>query len=347
VNKDVFKKLPKIDLHCHLDGSIRTPTIIELAKMQNHPLPATTAEELRPYVRVPQDCKSLGDFLKRFEVFYPLLKNTYALERIAYELCRDCSAENVKYIEIRFAPVLQRAPELPISKVVEAVLKGIKRGQKDYPIKAGVILCLYRGTSLEDSIETAQCAVNYKNEGVCGVDVAGDESRFPLRDFQKPIEMCKKEGMSVTIHAGEASGPDSIRAALDMGADRIGHGITLIQDRDLMEKVAEKKVPLELCLTSNVHTQVVGGYDLHPVRTFIENGVNVTLNTDDRGVSGIDLTYEFEKAHNLGIPMDLLVEIINNGISAAFLSSEEKEGLRQTVTYECMRLNEEDSKKEN
>jgi adenosine deaminase len=336
----LIKKLPKVDLHCHLDGSVRTATILELARMQNYKLPADTVDDLRRYVRVPLDCKSLGEFLNRFEVFYPLLTNSYALERIAYELCSYCASENVKYLEMRFAPVLQKTEQLPIPDVIESVLKGIRKGEKEFGIKAGVILCLYRGTDIEDSMMTAKCAVELKDKGVCGVDIAGDESRFPLKDFEKPIELCKNSGVNITIHAGEASGPESIKEAVDMGADRIGHGVTLQQDEILMKEIAEKRIPLEICLTSNIHTQVIEDYKLHPFKKFIENGVVVTLNTDDRGVSGIDLTYEYEKALEYGLKIAELKNIIMNSVDAAFLNDKEKNTLKMSVQEELKTIGE-------
>ncbi len=338
MKEEIIRKLPKVDLHCHLDGSIRTSTILELAKMQNFSLPADNVKDLRKFVRVSINCKCLSDFLKRFEVFYPLLTNPYAQERISYELCRDCAEENVKYLEIRFAPVLQKTEKFPIPDVVEAVLRGVKKGEKEFPIKCGVLLCLYRGTPLEDSIQAAKCAVELRNEGVSGIDVAGDENKFPLRDFEKPIQICKNEGVSVTIHAGEAAGPEYIREAVQIGADRIGHGVTLVEDEKLMREMALKRIPFEICLTSNIHTQVVKDYNTHPVKKFIASSIKVTLNTDDRGVSGIDLTYEFEKAMEIGISISELVEIIINGVEAAFMEPEEKDKLRKLVMEECGRL---------
>lgn len=338
MNENIIRKLPKVDLHCHLDGSIRTETILELAKMQDYHLPADNVEDLRKYVRVPRDCKCLSDFLKRFEIFYPLLTNKYALERITYELCELCASEEVKYLEIRFAPVLQRTEDLPMNKVIEAVLKGMKKGEAEYPIKCGLILCLYRGTSMEDIFRTARCAVELKEEGVCGIDIAGDESRFPLKIFEKPIEYCKNAGLPVTIHAGEASGPENIREAIRIGADRIGHGVTLWKDEELMREVADKSIPLEVCLTSNVHTQVVDDYASHPVRKFLESGIKVTLNTDDRGISGIYMTYEFRKALEIGITVNDLVKIIINGVESAFLKSAEKDKLKESIEKECSRI---------
>jgi len=331
MKEEYYKKIPKIDLHCHLDGSVRTQTILELAQKQNYKLPADNVEELRKYVRVPLDCKSLSEFLERFEIFYPLLKNPYAMERTAYELCRDCSKENVKYLEIRFAPVLQKTEDFPVPAVVEAVLKGVKRAEGEFPIKCGVILCLYRGTTDRDSAQTVLAALKYSDSGVCGIDVAGDESRYPLEDFRKHIEKCRENNLGITIHAGEAGGPENILDALEMGADRIGHGVSLIKDPLLMERISDMGVPLEICLTSNVHTQVVSGYEDHPFMKFLENGVNITLNTDDRGVSGIDLTYEYMKAVGAGLTHEALSGIILNGAKFAFVPDEFRKSLIEDI----------------
>ncbi len=338
MNNEILKKIPKVDLHCHLDGSIRTGTILDLARAVGHKLPADTVEELRPYVRVPEGCRSLGEFLERFETFYPLLKNPQALERISYELLRDTSAENMKYLEIRFAPVLQKDEGFSIPAVIESVLKGIERGEKEFPVRCGVILCLYRGTTLEDSLETARSAVRYRDYGVCGVDVAGDESRYGLSDFRKPVEICREGGLSLTVHAGEAGGPENIKQALELGADRIGHGVALIKDPALMEEVAEKKIPLEICITSNVQTQVVEDYSEHPFLKLIDSGVRVTLNTDDRGVSGIDMTYEYSKALELGLSPEGLEQVILEGASAAFLPEGERKRLRKEIQEELERV---------
>ncbi len=341
--KELIKNMPKVDLHCHLDGSLRTETILDLARRQNYKLPADNVEDLRKFVRVPPWCRSLGEFLERFEVFYPLLKNAYALERSAYELCRDSAAENIKYLEVRFAPVLQKTDNFPIPEVIKAVLRGLKRGSKEFTIKTGIILCLYRGTPLEISLETVKWAKKLKNEGIAGVDVAGDESTYSLKKFEKPIHKCKKAGIPVTVHAGEAAGPDSIRAALDYGANRIGHGVALQDDKKLLKEVARKQIPLEICITSNVHTQVVKSYSAHPFRNFISTGVKVTLNTDDRGVSGIDLTHEYNKAYELGIKEDQLFSLALNGIEAAFLNSSEKENLEQNFRKEFTELRGKDN----
>ncbi len=330
--------MPKVDLHCHLDGSVRTSTILDLAQRQNFELPADNVEELREYVRVPIDCRSLGDFLNRFETFYPLLKSAYALERVAYELCRDCSVENTKYLEVRFAPVLQKTEDFPVPEVVEAVLAGIKRGEEEFDIKCNLILCLYRGTSMDDSRQTLKAAVDYSGRGVCGIDVAGDETRFGLEDFKDYIKQAKDAGLSVTIHAGEAAGPESIKAALKYGADRIGHGVALIKDKKLMDEVIKKEIPLEICLTSNVHTQVVRDYLSHPVRKFLSAGVKVILNTDDRGVSGIDLTYEYQKAKDIGITYEELVRMDLDGIKFAFAPVSLKDKLKERFLKEIERL---------
>ncbi len=325
----LIKSLPKIDLHCHLDGSVRTQTVLDLARRQNYLLPADNVKELRKYVRVSPDCRSLSEFLERFEVFYPLLKTSYALERITYELLRDCSLENTKYMEIRFAPVLQKTENFPVTEVVESVLKGLERGRSDFDIKAGVILCLYRGTSGEEIKETAECALKMKNYGVCGVDIAGDETLYGLSDFCETLDFCRENGINMTIHAGESGGPQNIAAAIKRGASRIGHGIALQKDRRLYRTLIEKEIPLEICITSNVQTQVVNDYGVHPFREFYKKGVKITLNTDDRGVSGIDLTHEYNKAVELGLKIDELKDIILNGVKYSFQDEREKDKMKQ------------------
>ncbi|MEA3506990.1 MAG: adenosine deaminase [Elusimicrobiota bacterium] len=336
--RDILKEMPKVDLHCHLDGSVRTSTILDLARKQNFELPADNVEDLREHVRVPLDCHSLGEFLDRFETFYPLLKSAYALERAAYELCRDCSGENTKYMEVRFAPVLQKTEDFSVPEVVKSVLDGINRGQREFDIKVNLILCLYRGTSAEDSLRTMEAALKYSQSGVCGIDVAGDETRFGLESFKSYIKQAKDAGLAVTIHAGEAAGPESIRSALDCGADRIGHGVALAKDKKLMDEVIKKEIPLEICLTSNVHTQVVKNYQAHPVRKFLEAGVKVTLNTDDRGVSGIDLTYEYHKARELGITFENIVKMDLDGIEYAFAADSLKKELKERFIKEIEKL---------
>ncbi|NLB34275.1 MAG: adenosine deaminase [Elusimicrobia bacterium] len=319
---EVLRKLPKADLHCHLDGSIRTATILDLAREQGYSLPVDTVEELRPYVRVPKSCRSLKEFLECFDIFYPLLKNAPALERITYELLRDAAAENIRYIEVRFAPILQKDDGFPIPEVIEAVLRGIERGEQDFNIKARVIICLFRGTTLEDSMETVRYSSKYIKEGVCGIDVAGDESAYPLKDFLKPIDYALEEGLFVTVHAGEAGGPENVKQAVEAGAHRIGHGVALIKDPKLTEMIAKKQIPLEICITSNVQTQAVREYSEHPFLDLIEKGVVVTLNTDDRGISGIDLTYEYAKAVELGMGPATMKKVVYDGFKSAFASDE-------------------------
>ncbi len=329
VSDKFIRSLPKIDLHCHLDGSVRTQTMLDLALRQNYNLPADNVEELRKYVRVPPDCKSLSEFLERFNVFYPLLKTPYALERVTYELLRDCSYENTKYMEIRFAPVLQKTENFPVPEVIESVLKGLEKGTSEFDIKAGIILCLYRGSTPEEIKETAEWALRMKKYGVCGVDIAGDETSYGLSDFRETLDFCRKNEINMTIHAGEAGGPENIAEAVEMGALRIGHGVALAKDPNLREILIEKGIPLEICITSNIHTQVVDGYDCHPFKELHDKGVVITLNTDDRGVSGIDLTYEYNKAVELGLKVSDLADIILNGVEYSFQDEAKKNRMKE------------------
>ncbi|MBI5572956.1 MAG: adenosine deaminase [Elusimicrobia bacterium] len=339
VSTEVFKKIPKVDLHCHLDGCVRTPTIIELAKKQKVKLPTTNVEELNKYVRVSPDCRSLTEFLKAFEFFYPLLQNPYAVEKIGYELCEDAASENIKYLEVRFAPFLQTSENFKITDVVKICLDGLRQGSRDFKISVGLILCCYRSIPKEANIITVELAKKYFDSGIVAMDLAGDETRYPTRDFAEPFVLAKKYKIPFTVHAGESSGPESIKEAVKLGASRIGHGVHLIDDSNLMKEIKEKEIPLEICITSNVQTHVVNDFESHPIKKFYDNGIIVTINSDDRSVSGIDLTNEYNVAVNrLGFDISALIKIIHNGINALFTPNKNKASLSKIVETEINAL---------
>ncbi len=319
-------KLPKADLHCHLDGSVRTSTIRDLAKKAGAKLPTEDIEELEKYVRVPESCRSLTDFLACFNFFYDFLKDPEAVERIAYELVEDVSKENVRILEVRFAPPLQEIPgKFSADEVVERALSGLAQGEKDFKVKTGAILCFYRSLSEEQNDATLSALKKYFGKGVVGADLAGDESRYPFSLYQKYFKTARDMGVPLTAHAGEAAGADSIRAALDMGVRRIGHGTRLKEDAFLVKRVIDERVALEVCLTSNVQTQTVKDYPQHPVKNYFDSGVVITLNTDDRSVSGIDLSYEISKASQVyGFTDEEMIKIILNGFEASFLDDKTK-----------------------
>ncbi|PIU82948.1 MAG: adenosine deaminase [Elusimicrobia bacterium CG06_land_8_20_14_3_00_38_11] len=339
VPEEILKKIPKVDLHCHLDGCVRTPTIIELAKKQKVKLPTEDIEELNKYVQVSPDCRSLTEFLKAFEFFYPLLKNPYAVEKIGYELCEDAASENIKYLEVRFAPFLQAAENFNITDVVKICLDGLGQGSRDFKIGVGLILCCYRSIPKEANITTVELAKKYSDNGIVALDLAGDETRYPTRDFAEPFVLAKKYKIPFTVHAGESAGPESIKEAVKLGASRIGHGVHLIDDTNLMEEIKEKEIPLEMCITSNVQTHVVADFESHPIKKFYDKGVIVTINTDDRSVSGIDLTNEYNVAVNrLGFDVSDLTKIIHNGINALFIPNKNKVELNKIFETEINAL---------
>ncbi|HOW27978.1 MAG TPA: adenosine deaminase [Elusimicrobiota bacterium] len=336
---ELLKKLPKVDLHLHLDGAARPKTLMELAKKAGARLPTQDPEEFKVYVQVSRNCRSLTDFLKAFEFFYPYLKSAEAVERLAYELCEDCAAHNVRVFEARFAPALQATDKFSMEDVVRAAIRGIERGQKDFSVKAGFHLCCYRSLSETENDETVRLAEKYLGKGVVGIDLAGDESRYPVTMYAAFFKKAVQKKIPITCHAGEAAGPESIKNALALGASRIGHGIRVIDDPELLKRVEDEHIPFEVCITSNVHTQTVKGFSVHPAKKMLDEGVDVTLNTDDPGVSGIDLTHEFVTAvDTLGFTAADCRDVIINGVRALFLPESEKKKIEQDYTKQLQNL---------
>src|ERR1043165_1706054 len=292
-----FKKLPKIDLHLHLDGAIRVPTIAELGDELGIKLPTNDPKKLAKFVQVDPDCRSLTDFLKRFNVFYPILPFAKTQERIAYELCEDCARDNVIYFEARFAPALCANSSFTMEDAVVAALEGFRRGQRDFGLRCGTILCCYRSISVQENIETVKLAHKYRDRGVIGIDLAGDENHFPAAPHAEAFALARKLEIPITIHAGEGGRSENIREAVfTHGATRIGHGVSLQHDSELLKAVRDAGTVFEICLTSNLQTCTVASLQAHPFKRFFDEKVRVTLNTDDPGISNITLSDEFELA---------------------------------------------------
>ncbi|MDR3459170.1 MAG: adenosine deaminase [Verrucomicrobiae bacterium] len=292
-----FKTLPKIDLHLHLDGAIRVATIAALGDELGIKLPSYDPKELAKHVQVNRDCRCLGDFLKRFEVFYPLLAFARTQERIAYELCEDCARDNVIYFEARFAPALCQSPMFTMEDAVLAALEGFRRGQRDFGVRCGTILCCYRSLSVPENIEVVKLAHKYRDQGVVGIDLAGDENHFSAMPHAEAFALARKLEIPITIHAGEGGDSDHIREAVfTHGATRIGHGVSLQNDPELLKAVRDRGTTFEICLTSNLQTCTVPSISAHPFRKFLDEQVRVTLNTDDPAISNLTLTDEFALA---------------------------------------------------
>src|SRR5437868_12167115 len=328
-----LRQLPKAELHCHLDGSVRPETLLDLARDHHIPLPKQTPEELRQFMRV-DDAQNLEDYLRRFDVTISVLQSEDALERVAYELAEDAVDDGVRYIEVRNAPILNVVQGLTVVQAIEAPLRGLRRAENDFGITARFIVCGLRQFPPADSLEMAKLAVEFKNDGVVAFDLAGGEKGNPAARHAEAFRYAREHDLAVTVHAGEGDGAESIRQAVHVcGADRIGHGTRLIEDPDLTQYVNDRRIALEVCLTSNIQTRVADSYASHPLREYFDQGVNVTLNTDNRLMSGTTLTDEYvHAAEQLGFTVEELAGIALNGFESAFLPWEERLMLSEEVS---------------
>ncbi len=333
---DMLRRIPKTDLHVHIDGSMRLATIWDLARAQGVGLGARTREELKSKLLVGDECQSLNDYLKIFDITLKVLQEPDALERSAYELAEDAAKENIRYMEVRYSPILHLEHGMKTSDSVDAVLRGLKRAESDFPIKTGVIICGIRQISPEVSLELAELAIAYKNTGVVAFDLAGQEKDYPAKKHREAFYKILNNNINTTVHAGEAFGPKSIHQALHYcGAHRIGHGTLLHEDRDLMQYVADHRIPLEICLSSNVHTRVVPSLADHPFRIYHDAGLRVTLNTDNRLISDTTVTKELSRAcRAFQLDPYEIRHIVINGYRSAFLHYQEKRALLKQAIVE-------------
>ncbi len=326
VTEDLLKALPKTDLHCHLDGSMRLKTILELAEEQKVKLIADTEDGLAAAIHMGQLCKNLEDYLVAFDVTCSVLQTEEALYRAAYELALDAAAENVRYIEVRYSPVLHQNKGLKLTQIVESVLEGLRAAEREVDIHSGVIICGLRHICPSTSLRLAELAVAYKNKGVIGFDLAGAENDFPAKDHKEAFQLILNNNVNCTCHAGEAYGPKSIAQALHMvGAHRIGHGTRLREDGDLLNYVNDHRIPLEVCPSSNVQTRAVHDIASHPIRFYFDYGLRVTVNTDNRLITDTTVTKELMLLHqNLGFTLEDIIAMLISGFKSAFLPYKDK-----------------------
>ena len=328
INREILRRLPKAELHCHLDGSVRPQTLIDLAREYGTTMPKTDPRALADYMRV-DDARNLEDYLSRFATTLSVMQTAPAMERIAYELAADAHAEGVRYLETRFCPTLNVHGGLKIDEVVSAAAKGLARAEKELGVVGRVIVTALRNNSPAESIALAELAVAMKGYGVVGFDLAGGEKGFPAKDHRDAFDFALRYGMACTCHAGEGFGPESVRQAVyDCGAQRLGHATHLIQDKGLTDEVQRAGIALEICLTSNVQTRAAASYADHPLRQYYDRGMNVVLNTDNRLMSGVNLTDEYVHAANdIGFSFDELSQVALNGFSSAFVDEATRERL--------------------
>jgi adenosine deaminase len=338
LSKEDLRRWPKVELHVHLDGCLRPATMLELAQEQGVALPADTPDALAKALYV-KDAKSLEEYLEKYRFTVAVMQTPAALERIAYEFVVDVARENVRYVEVRYSPLLHR-PALTLSEAIEAPLRGLRRGEAETGTKVGVIVCGIRTLPAEQSLELARAATDYRGSGVVAFDLAGAERGHPAREHRAGFEYAALHGLSCTCHAGEGDGAASIREALHVcGARRIGHGTRLFEDPALLEEVVEKRIPLEMCLSSNVHTGTVASAAEHPFRRYLESGVVASLNTDGRLMDGISLSDEYHLAHvALGLSKEQLARTVLNAAESAFLEDSDKVALVSRIQTELEAL---------
>jgi adenosine deaminase len=333
LTKNFLRTVPKVLLHDHLDGGLRPQTVIELARDQKYTkLPTTDAGELAVWFQRGAQRGSLPLFLEGFEHTCGVMQTEEALERVAYETLEDMKKDGVVYLETRFAPIFHKQKGLHTETVVKAVLRGLERGKKDFGVQYGLLICAMRNMDPKISMEIAELAVDFRNQGVVGFDLAGEEGGYPPKKHVDAFQYIQRENFNITVHAGEAFGKESIWQAIQWcGAHRIGHATRLIEDMKvkdgqvlsmgtLAQFVLDKRIPLEICLTSNVHTGAVKSIDEHPFGILYRYKFRVTLNTDDRLMSGITLTDEFyTAAEHFGLKLEELEKLTINAMKSAFL----------------------------
>ncbi len=333
---ELLEKLPKTDLHVHLDGCLRVKTLIELAKKQKVTLPTTDPEALAKIVMSGKNCKNLGEYLRGFDVTLSVMQEPEALYRIAYELAEDAAKENVWYMEVRYSPILHTQKGLKLTTIVDAVIEGLQAAEKKFNIKTGVIICGMRNINPETSLILAELAVAYKNRGVVAFDLAGQEENNPAKKHKEAFYLIRNNNINTTIHAGEAYGAESIHQAIHYcGAHRIGHGTRLYENGDLLNYVNDHRIPLEVCLLSNVQTGAANSLERHPLRFYYDLGLRVTLNTDNRLISETTMSNElFLAAKHLDLSLDDIKSILVDGFKSAFLPTRAKSIMLSMVNDE-------------
>lgn len=322
----------RTDLHLHLDGSLSPEIMLELGKRQGIELPAKRPETLRSYISADMNCESLNEYLKCFDLPLALLQTEEALELASYDLVKRLEQAGLFYVEIRYAPQFHCEKGMTQEQAVCAVLRGTKRAMEEGSMKVQLILCCMRMDNHIPNLETVKLAGKYLEKGVAALDLAGAEGLFPTRDFGEEFALAKELKVPFTIHAGEADGPESIWKALEFGASRIGHGVRALEDKELIKELARRKIPLEMCPISNLQTKAVRDIAVYPLRAYMEQGLMVTVNSDNMTVSSTSVQREYEfLAKQYGLTDDEAEVLALNGAKAAFLPSEDKRKLMEQI----------------
>ena len=337
LTRDHVKRLPKVLLHDHLDGGLRPSTILDLASQQGIDLPCQEPGPLREWFLRGANRGSLAEYLEGFAVTISVMQTREAIERCAYEALIDLHEDGVVYAEQRFAPQFHLSAGLNIEAVIDAVLGGFRRAQEEVGIHWGLIICGMRSDPPSTSLKMAEAAIAFREQGCVGFDLAGDEFGHPPKDHLEAFHLCQRENFNITIHAGEAFGVPSIWQALQYcGAHRIGHGTRIIEDMVIRDQkvlrmgqlagyILDHRIPMEICLTSNVQTGAIAKLEDHPFKLLLQYRFRVTLNTDNRLMSGVSLTDEYWLAcERFGLDFEHLEKLSMNAMKSAFIHYDQR-----------------------
>ncbi|SFE43998.1 adenosine deaminase [Peptostreptococcus sp. D1] len=325
-NKTDYKKAPKIELHCHLDGSLRPESVLDELKAIEYANIDLDVDKIRELLIVPPNCSSLIEYLSCFELPLKAMQRKSSIERFTYEVFQDASEENVKYLELRFAPILHTRMGLSLDEIIESSINGMNKAKADFDIEGGIILCCMKNYSEKSAIDTIKAGEKFIGNGVVGVDLAGPEDEGFAKKFIEPMKLARKLGYNITIHAGEAASGKNVYDAITLlGAQRIGHGIRINDNKAAYDIVKKSNALLEVCPISNVDTNTVENINLHPVFDYLKDGINISINTDNRTVSNTTMTKELNLIDSVfGLDMDSYKKIYYNTVESSFASDEVK-----------------------
>ncbi len=337
-----IKNLPKVELHRHLEGCISAELLLEIARDYNVKLASYDLEELRSLVQIKGHVGSLQEFLEKFFWIGMAFPTLEAIERVSYYVCRDCARDNIRVLELRFSPVFMTL-ETPHGwdELLHAVLKGARRAEIEFDIDVGFIVGISRSNGLKLALRAVDTAADYTGLGVVGIDLFGDEAAFPPELFITAFKVAQENGLNVTVHAGEGGGETNIRVAIEaLGAQRIGHGIRIINDEEMMAWVRERGVPLEICLTSNVQTKTVPDLASHPVRRLYDYGIRISLNTDDPAICDTTFTNELLLAmEHFNFTLDEIKGLMISALDQSFMEPYRKNLIRPKLERELAAVN--------
>ena len=318
-------KMPKIELHCHLDGSLDIETSRELLEERGDKY---SPQELTKLMQVEPSCRNLAEYLEKFDLPNHCLQDRDGIIRSSYALAKNAAAENVKYLEVRFAPAFSTSKGLSFTEITEFVESGLAKARSEFDIETGIILCMMRGMDENVNRSVINTAKEMLGSGVVAVDIAGDEASYPISQYAELFKYAADLKIPYTIHAGETGIVSNIKGAAELGASRLGHGIAMIKDPELMKLCAKKHIGVEICPTSNIQTKAYGSIADCPIKTFMEYGIPVSVNTDNRTVSGTTCTAEYEALNRLlGLNEDELFRIYKDSVDMAFAPDEVKDAL--------------------